>query len=231
MSAGTERIGLLGGTFDPVHNGHLAIAGLALEKMALARVLFIPAADPPHKKSPGASFRQRLAMLELALAADRETCTVVGGRQKNFAISLLEAELPVPSYTVDTLVALRQRMGEQEFHFIIGGDSLLELHLWYRFRELLRLSNFIVAVRPGIPLDAMISAIKNLPGSFRADSSGTCWSSPDGAKISLITIFADTISEDISSSAIRLQLQQGERPVGMAPQVLEYICRHDLYKI
>lgn len=100
-NARIARIGLFGGTFDPVHKGHLAIARQAAQEARLDQVLFIPAADPPHKARLGASYRHRVAMLETLLGH-----SVAAGYR--FAVSLLEAELPFPSYTVDTLFELKK---------------------------------------------------------------------------------------------------------------------------
>ncbi len=194
-----ERIGLLGGTFDPVHHGHLAIAAQAAEELRLDRVLFIPAADPPHKRKTWANYGQRVAMLEAALADD-----------DRFSISLIEAELPAPSYTVDTLLELRKRLAGQ-FYFLIGADSLLELHLWHRFQDLLKLTKFIVISRPGIPLPAMRQAMERLPGNF--------------------VLLVNRLKEDISSSAIREQLRQGEKTELLDRRVMGYIEWEGLYQI
>ncbi|MCI5130129.1 MAG: nicotinate-nicotinamide nucleotide adenylyltransferase, partial [Candidatus Electrothrix sp. EH2] len=117
----TQRIGLFGGTFDPVHKGHLSIARQAAEEAGLDEVLFLPAADPPHKKAPGAAYQHRVAMLESVLGASPAA-------EDRFAVSLLEAELPFPSYTVETLSELQRRLPHSRCSFIIGADSLLELH-------------------------------------------------------------------------------------------------------
>jgi nicotinate-nucleotide adenylyltransferase len=213
-----ERLGLFGGTFDPVHRGHLAIAAQAAEELRLDRVLFIPAADPPHKRKTWANYGQRVAMLEAALAG-----------QERFAVSLLEAELPSPSYTVDTLLELHKRLVGQccSLHFLIGADSLLELHLWYRCQDLLRLTKFIVISRPGISLTAMRQAIERLPGSFLSDTAGMRWRRDDGAEFAFIL---NRVKEDISSTAIRTQLQRGEKPEFLDKRVWEYIEQEGLYE-
>ena len=213
-----KRIGLFGGTFDPVHAGHLAIASLAAQELALEQVLFIPAADPPHKQKPGASYGHRVALLEAALAQGAD-------EQGRFAISLLEAELSAPSYTVDTLLELKKRLTGQ-FYFIIGADSLLELHYWYGYQKLLFLTNFIVISRPGIPIPAMHQAITNLPGPFLADSRQKHWFRADGAQIILLN---NTLHEDISSTLIRQQLRAGEYTASLNSSVREYIDQYGLY--
>ena len=225
------RTGLLGGTFDPVHIGHVAIARQVAAEMALDRVLFIPAADPPHKKKPGASFRHRVAMLELALAEEQavfENDPACPDNTAEFSISPIEAELASPSYTVDTLLALRKRLPEQRFFFIIGGDSLLELHLWYRFQELLQLTSFIVISRPGIALSVLQQAVSRLPSSYSpVDTSKQHWLSPNGRAIHLIV---NQITKDIASSEIRRQFRLGLEPNTVSNGVLHYIGVHQLYK-
>ncbi len=208
-----ERIGLFGGTFDPVHRGHLAIAGQAAEELRLDQVLFIPAADPPHKRKTWASYAQRVAMLELAFAD-----------HSRFSISLIEAELPAPSYTVDTLLELRKRLAGQ-FYFLIGADSLLELHLWHRYQELLQLTNFAVISRPGIALDAMRQALARLPGPFLPDAAEMRWQRKDGAEF---VFLINLLKEDISSSAIREQLRRGKKTEMLDERVMGYIEREVL---
>ena len=214
-----QRIGLLGGTFDPVHRGHLAVAEQAEKALSLDQVIFIPAADPPHKKMPGASYSHRVAMLEAALAE-------AGDSNKKFSISLLEAERAAPSYTVDTLLELKKRLGEQKFYFIIGADSLMELTLWYRYQDLPGLTDFIVAARPGISMQEINQAIARLPGPFIPEESQHRWKREDGAEI----YYLADVSKNISSSTIRRQLEQGQRPDTVNRQVLDYIVDHRLYR-
>ncbi|XOF35327.1 MAG: nicotinate (nicotinamide) nucleotide adenylyltransferase [Candidatus Electrothrix sp. YB6] len=218
-----RRIGLFGGTFDPVHAGHLTISCQAALEVQLDQVIFFPAVDPPHKKKPAAAYRHRVAMLEAALAG------LPAAEADRFAVSLLEAELSVPSYTVDTLVELQRRVTTPSgcsFYFLIGADSLLELHLWYQYQKLLRLTNFIVISRPGIPFADMRQAIAALPGPFLPDSSGRLWTGTDGTELMLLH---NRLTEDISSSGIRRQLQQGRQPEGMPERVREYIAAQGLY--
>ncbi|CAK8713432.1 putative nicotinate-nucleotide adenylyltransferase [Candidatus Electrothrix laxa] len=228
-NARIARIGLFGGTFDPVHKGHLTIACQAAKEARLDQVLFIPAADPPHKKTPGASYWHRVAMLEIMLKIVFSGAPV---DQDRFAISLLEAELPFPSYTVDTLFELKKRLLSSRCYFIIGADSLLDLHLWCQYQKLLCLTHFIVISRPGISLTAMQSAIERLPGSFFQDTSVSRpqrWLRSDGAEIILLV---NRLTEDISSSMIRARLRQDrvlEDMDSVDSRVQEYIAREGLY--
>jgi len=133
------KLGILGGTFNPIHLAHLRIAEAAREAAELEQVLFIPAMDPPHKAVEGAvPFQQRLAMVALAIADN-----------PGFSVSDIEARRQGKSYTVETLTALRQERTTDELHFIIGSDSFLELGLWHRYAELFELASLVVVMRPG----------------------------------------------------------------------------------
>jgi len=133
---------LYGGTFDPVHNGHLAIAGAARDVLG-GPVYFMPAADPPHRPVPGATAAQRAAMLALATADDPD-----------FRVDLRELGRQGPSYSVETLRELRRELGDAApVALVIGADSLLGLPGWREWRALLDLAHFVVADRPGSGLD------------------------------------------------------------------------------
>ncbi len=133
------RIGICGGTFNPVHIGHLLIAQDALEQARLDRVLFIPCATPPHKTAHRlAPARHRLEMLRLAIRGDHR-----------FAVDDLEMRRGGPSYSVETLAELKRRQPQAEFSFIIGGDSLPDLPHWREIDRLVRLCRFIAVGRPG----------------------------------------------------------------------------------
>ena len=134
-----KRIGLLGGSFDPVHYGHLQIARDAIRLFNLYRVLFIPAPLPPHKQQADLSpVEDRLAMLEAALASD-----------PRFSVSRIETERPGPSYTVDTLRRLKDLYPREQLVFIIGLDTLLDLPNWKDIETVFQLCEFAVLSRPG----------------------------------------------------------------------------------
>jgi len=140
-----------GGTFDPIHNGHLKIAGCAVQALK-APVYFIPAADPPHRPPPAANAMQRLAMLKRALAEedtlDINMCEIERARQQPGQ----------PSWTVDTLRSLRAQIGPHTpLVWLLGADSLHSLPTWQHWQQLLHLAHLVVAPRPGSPLD------ENLP--------------------------------------------------------------------
>ena len=134
-----QRIGILGGTFNPIHLGHLLIAQDAMERMKLDRVKFIPSAKPPHKTVDKlASERDRLRMIALAIRGNTR-----------FEVDDIEIRRGGKSYSVDTLAGLRQREPRADFYFIIGADSLRELHLWREAERLVTLCTFVTVPRPG----------------------------------------------------------------------------------
>ncbi len=134
-----QRLGLFGGTFDPVHNAHLRLALELKQHCQLEQMHLLPAHIPPHKQTPSATPEQRLQMLQLALA----DCTELG-------IDSRELRRHQPSYTVDTLAEIRAEVGDDVcLCWAVGGDSLAGLHRWHRWRELFDCANLIVAVRPG----------------------------------------------------------------------------------
>jgi len=134
-----ELVGILGGTFNPIHLGHLLIAQDALEQAGLERVLFIPTAQPPHKPLAGnVSAQHRLRMLKLAIAGNPQ-----------FAVDDLEIRRGGKSYSVETLAELQERLPAADFYFIIGADSLVELPQWYQAERLVKLCRFLVFERPG----------------------------------------------------------------------------------
>lgn len=150
------RLGLFGGTFDPVHDAHLALAREACDACALSQVWFIPNAVPPHKtQGPVASWEQRFRMVELACAAD-----------PRFHASRLE-ETTRKSYTIHTLQSVRARLSEDdELFFLIGADAFAEIDSWYRKEEVLGLVNFVVLSRPGheysVPKGARVLRLESL---------------------------------------------------------------------
>jgi nicotinate-nucleotide adenylyltransferase len=151
-------MGILGGTFDPIHLGHLLLAETAREALALQRILFVPAGDPPHKqniaKTPA---HHRQAMVELAISGN--PC---------FELSLIDLERPGPHYTTDTVRLLRRHynLSSDECFFVIGGDSLVDLPTWHNALELITLCRLAVSHRPGYQPDLGALAQK-LPGLAR----------------------------------------------------------------
>jgi nicotinate-nucleotide adenylyltransferase len=144
------RVGVFGGTFDPVHYGHLILAEQCREQGRLDEVLFTPAPRPPHKPRPCARFDQRVEMLGLALAGN-----------PTFRIEEMEKERESPSYTVDTLAELRRRRLDDELLLLVGGDTIRDLHLWYEPRRILELAGLLVVARRKAPSTTARSYARN----------------------------------------------------------------------
>jgi nicotinate-nucleotide adenylyltransferase len=213
-----NRIGILGGTFDPVHQGHLALATAARECFALDSVLFIPAASPPHKLgAPLAPFADRVAMLRLALSGT-----------EGFVISEMERDRPGPSYSIDTLKELRQQLGEEvRLFFCIGMDAFAEITSWKNYAELFHYAGFVVVERPdsgGMALADFIAA--ELP-HFRQGGE-RAWAEADGPG----RIYALAMpGVPVSSTLVRERAARGESLAGLVPgEVAGYIARHGLYR-
>lgn len=147
-----SRFGILGGTFDPPHHGHIAIAETAIRKLKLDKVIFVPAKTPPHKSGVKISSQQdRLAMLKLA----------VGGREK-IEISEMEFDRRGPSYTVDTLAELRRQNPDDDFFFLIGADNISEMEGWHRPEKILEMVKVAAAARPGFSATGKFTAMIEL---------------------------------------------------------------------
>ncbi|MEM5776001.1 MAG: nicotinate-nucleotide adenylyltransferase, partial [Anaerolineaceae bacterium] len=135
-----NHIGLLGGTFNPVHNGHIRMACIALDEFMLGEVVFIPAGNPPHKRSEAiAPAEHRVNMLRLAIQDE-----------SRFSINTLEIDREGLTYTVDTLETLRHLHPGNEYNYIIGADTLYELPGWRNFERVIALTCFICVLRPGV---------------------------------------------------------------------------------
>jgi nicotinate-nucleotide adenylyltransferase len=139
----TQSVGILGGSFDPVHNAHLAVARAALNELNLAQVLWIPSGMPPHREGPKASAAHRAAMVALAIAGE-----------PRFVLDEREICKAAPGYTVETLEGLRSELGPHtELVLLIGADQYLRLDTWHRWQELFGLARIAVFARPGLALD------------------------------------------------------------------------------
>jgi nicotinate-nucleotide adenylyltransferase len=134
-----KRIGIYGGTFDPIHHGHLILAREAFEQLALEKVIFVPAALSPFKRMPLASAHERLSMLQAALADEKE-----------FSIDDCELRRPPPSYSVDTVEDIRKRAGKADIYYLLGEDNVATLNKWHRFATLKKLVTFVVLDRTGM---------------------------------------------------------------------------------
>jgi nicotinate-nucleotide adenylyltransferase len=201
-----RRIGLLGGTFDPIHLGHLQIAQDALEARGLDEVCLIPCASPPHKQAERITTgEQRLAMIETAIADD-----------PRLSVSLVELERGGTSYTVDTLRELQAGTPAIEFFFVIGADTLFELYSWKEIDKLIEIVVFVVVARPGFDTRGLTAERLRL-GQAQFE------------------ILANSIivghETDISSTEVRARVAEGLSAKYLVPdRVAAYIAGHGLYK-
>ncbi|MGE5390492.1 MAG: nicotinate-nucleotide adenylyltransferase [Deltaproteobacteria bacterium] len=200
----TKTLGIMGGTFDPVHYGHLIAAENSRSEFGLDRVIFMPAARPPHKDGECVlDSHHRLKMVKLAIASNPA-----------FEISTLEQERQGFSYTINTVEYFRSRFPESQVFFIMGMDSLLMFDTWCDYERLAGLCRFIVVTRPGYVMDAGNPVLAELPSVL--------WEN-----LSMLEI----PGMDISSSDIRRRVQLGLPIKYMVPAVVEdYIQEHRLYR-
>ncbi len=210
-----RKTGILGGTFDPVHNGHLALAHAAGKLCELSEVMLLPAAVPPHKQGQNISdFSHRTEMLTIA---SREIPLL--------HVSSLEKMLPPPSYTIDTLQYLElHSIGEVEFYFIIGADAFLDIPSWYKYTEVLNHCHFIVFSRNGYKRKKLHRIFKQLNYSRRKGR----WENTQSGK-SIFT--SDTSLPVISSSDIRKRISAGLPVKKLLPEGVDrYIKKNGLYQ-
>jgi nicotinate-nucleotide adenylyltransferase len=152
-----ERIGILGGTFDPVHNVHLAIARLALEHAGVSSVLWMPTGNPGYREPPVASAQDRLAMLKLAL----------GGEQR-YAIDERELRPGASGFTFDSISSLKSERPQSKFVLIMGADQYEKRATWHRWPELAKLCSIAVVARPGSKVDSDVQSIPMAPSLLSA---------------------------------------------------------------
>jgi nicotinate-nucleotide adenylyltransferase len=210
-----RRLGLLGGTFDPIHYGHLDAAEAAHTTLALDEVLVIPAHDPPHRPhDPHSSAFHRFAMVSLAIDG-----------QPRMRASDRELRRSGTSYTIDTLHALHAEGWQAwQLFFILGGDAFAEIASWHSYPGVLDASHFVVISRPGTAVDVANAQVPALQA--RVQRAGTPAS--DAHKTGIFLINADT--RDVSSTQIRARLAAHERIDDLVPAaVARHILAHHLY--
>jgi len=200
-----KRIGIMGGTFDPIHKGHLALAKAAMGDFALDKVIFIPAGTPPHKKPGEVTGKEhRYNMVKLAIRG-----------KKDYSISRMELDRPGLSYAVDTFNTLKKKFSKKvKLFYIMGLDSINEILEWRKPLELFKLCEFIVGTRPGTRIRTFKRLVKFPPLQKEVD------------KIHLMEL-----KENISSSDIRQKIKQKKSVSAVVPKAIEnYIRKNKLYK-
>ena len=199
-----NRICIMGGTFDPIHHGHLVVAEEVRQQFNLHKVIFVPAARPPHKTGQRISEPlHRVNMARLATASNRF-----------FEVSTLEVERDGPSYTIDTVKEVKERYGVGEVYFITGADAVLEIITWKKAEELLAMCTFIAATRPGYDLKGLKKNLCFLSGKVLDN---------------IISLEVPALS--ISSTDIRKRVRENKSIKYLLPEsVEEYILTHGIYK-
>lgn len=199
------KIGILGGTFDPIHIAHLYIAQAAKDKLHLDKVIFMPAANPPHKDVVKVSdFEARYEMVNIAINGNA-----------HFGASKLEKKMgEKKSYTIDTLCCLKEQNPKDELFFIIGLDSLYQLHTWYRIGEIHKCATFVCLARPYLAEQSIEGRITFLQDNYQVK-----------------VLFFPTLEMNVSSTAIRSAVKNGDTIDYLVPSdVVAYIRAHNLYR-
>ena len=206
------RIGLLGGTFDPVHRGHLDVAEAARTALGLDRVFLVPARTPSHKTSPAAPAADRFAMVELAAASS-----------PHLAISDIDMQDEAPVYTTETLERWRRQHEKDDVVcFVTGADAFLGIRAWKNFPAVLDQCHFVVVSRPGLPASMLPARLPDLAARMRQAPCDI----PDRPAILLVA----APTAPVSATDIRQRLAAGASIAGLVPDnVAAYISRHMLY--
>jgi nicotinate-nucleotide adenylyltransferase len=214
-----KRFGVLGGTFSPIHIGHLRAAEEAIEALELDSFLFLPAAVPPHKTAqPILAFEHRWRLLTLAIAGN-----------PHFRASDMELHLSGKSYTVRSLIALHERFqGDSEIYFLLGLDSFLEIHTWWRYRELFRLAQLVVMRRPSYSDEDLERLLQEqVSGQYRWDAAQSAFAHPTLLPVHYLKM----TRIDVSSTQIRRLVAQGKSIRYLVPQdAISYILDNRLYR-
>ncbi len=218
--SGVSRLGLFGGTFNPIHNGHLKVAREASRFFSLDKVLFIPSHLPPHKPAwEVVSGEDRLRMVELAIAG-----------YPQFEASAVEVERPGPSYSIVTIKEIKKEYPAAEIFFLVGIDAFLEIKTWRDYDQVLRSCSFIVVSRPGYDLNQAAAVLGKEWKDRVIEVNKTAFIHQPAKAGPLIFLFP-MASLEISSSEIRRRLHEREPVSGMLPEAVEkYIQQNKLYR-
>lgn len=199
----SKKIGIMGGTFNPIHYGHLIAAKWAKENFQLDKVVFIPAGFPPHKQEKEVLPVKHRYLMTLLATID----------EPDFEVSTIEIDRQGPSYTIDTIKQIHTYNKNTQIFFITGADSILELHTWKKYEELIKSCYFIAATREGYDTEKLYERIEELDGKF-------------GKRI----FHMEIPPVGISSTELRNRLKQGKTVKYLIPPTVEkYIKKNNLY--
>jgi nicotinate-nucleotide adenylyltransferase len=209
-----RRIGILGGTFDPIHCGHVDVGQAAQDALGLQRVFVVAANVPPHRPQPFTSAYHRFAMASFA----------VSGRQ-GWCATDLELRVQTPSYTSETLHRFRQRgYAATELYFVLGADAFTDIGSWRDYPSILDLAHFAVVSRPGYPVDDLSHRLPRLASRMARPPIDQL------SALDPVIFLIDAPTADVSSTAIRRRLAAGESIAGLVPPgVQQHIEQHGLY--
>jgi len=204
MKTAAYRIGIMGGTFDPIHNGHLAMAEAVREAFGLDKVLFVPSGNPPHKRRT-----------EIADKQHRYNMAILATNSNGmFEVSPVEIEREQLSYTVDTLKILKEKYRDCEMFLIMGADALCDIESWSRVDELFGLCRVVGATRPGIDIEEFKKEIDKTQKKYNTQ-----------------ILHVHVPSLDISSTDIRERVKKGASIKYLIPEEVEkYIYKYELYR-
>jgi nicotinate-nucleotide adenylyltransferase len=209
-----QLVGLLGGTFNPIHHGHLRLAQELAETFQMDEVRFIPSANPPHKTKPAVSAQQRAEMVSLAIEGN-----------PLFKLDTRELDRSGTSYTIDTLSSLHDELKDTALCLIMGSDAFLKLDTWHRWQELIHYCHIVLVQRPNHPHQGINQNLQNFIENHYTENITELSESRAG----LITM-QQMPALDISSSQIREMIHQHRNPMYLCPQpVVDYINSHQLY--
>lgn len=212
------RLGILGGTFDPIHIGHLRLAEEMCEQLHLSKVLMMPGAQPPHKNG-----------LVVTPFTDRLEMTKLGASCSGYLeVSDIEGDRKGPSYSIETLRIIHEQYSSQlELFFILGSDAFKEIKTWKEYKHLFQLTNLVVIERPGNTMDKPGDFLESLEIGIKKGKTENIFTSLSGNQV----ILNKSILMDISSTRIRQIIKTGKSINFMVPQkVKEYIIKKGLYK-
>jgi nicotinate-nucleotide adenylyltransferase len=215
----TGPIGVFGGTFDPIHYGHLRLAEEIAASAKLAEVRFVPSGTPPHRSLPGTEARHRVEMVRLAVAGN-----------ERFSVDPRETARQGPGYTFDTLTELRRELGgQQSLALLLGADAFLDLATWHRWHELFNLAHIVVAYRPGYAIDTWQS---RMPEPLAHEYATRSMQQPLAVHLAPAGGIAavSMTGLDISATYLRSQLRARSSARYLLPDpVLDYIRSNNLY--